>query len=150
MVSVEKSTFSTGPYGDSGYAVRVQVRNGTSKEREIKYTGFGGEGAGHMSLILSDDSSYTVASSTGSYITDFYAFSSTTLAPGANANATLKFIVPAEVLSSPATPKKLLIAVDPKAINPNYSGFRYPIADPSFRVFLKCKTSVKSADGKTP
>lgn len=61
-----------------------------------------------------------------------------TAAPGSAVNSSLKFYPAQAVLdSADIKPKKLLIEIDPKAINPNIT-LHYAIADPSFRVKLDC------------
>jgi hypothetical protein len=138
VLSVAKGTFTSD--GDTGYAVKMQLRNGTSKEREVKYTGFGGTRNAHINLVMSDDTSVSVQT-LGSYLTDFNTFITTSVPPGAAVNVTLKFVLAKDALTGSATPKKLLVEVDPKTIFPDYADLHYPIADPSFRVFLNCTKS---------
>ncbi len=132
--------FERGTYGggDAGYAVRVQLRNGTAKQEIVSYTGVGGEYGRNINLVMSDDSSVPVET-VGSNTADYNAFIKATVPPGAAANGSLKFYPAKTVLDTPGiVPKKLLIEIDPKAINPNILPFHYPLADPSFRVHLDC------------
>lgn len=134
VLGVEKGTY----YGTPGYAVKVQLRNGTSKQETVSYTGFGGEYGRNVNLIMSDDSSISVET-VGSNTTDWNAFRGANVPPGAADNGSFKFYPTQSVLdSADIKPKKLLIEIDPKAINPNIRPFHYPIADPSFRVKLDC------------
>jgi len=133
VLSFEKGMY----YGTAGYAVKIQLRNGTSKQLQVSYTGVGGEYGRNINLIMSDDSSVpveTVGSNTGDYV----AFIKASAAPGSAVNSSLKFYPAQAVLdSADIKPKKLLIEIDPKAINPNIT-LHYAIADPSFRVKLDC------------
>jgi len=136
VLSFEKGTY----FGTAGYAVKLQLRNGTSKQLQVSKTGLGGEYGRNINLIMSDDSSVPVES-VGSNTADYAAFTGASAPPGAAVNASLKFYPAQSVLdSADIKPKKLLIEIDPTAINPDYKHdhFRYPINDPSFRAKLDC------------
>jgi hypothetical protein len=124
--------------GDTGYAVRVQLRNGTKKQIYVKGSGFAGQRNRNINLVMSDDTTYPVATN-GSYTTAYDALISSTVPPGAAVNATFDFVVPKAALDGSATPKKLLVEVDRQAIFPDErSSVKYSTADPSFRVKLDC------------
>ena len=115
----------------TGIGVRVQVRNGTSRELAPDETGFSDINGRGIDLAF-DDENTSEAVSAGTNLTE--ALLDKKLPPGAATTLTIYFPYSAE---KNAKPVKLLVAVDPHAAN-NYAHVKYSVKNPSFRVHLDC------------
>lgn len=125
---------SVAPYevsGQPGYAVAVEVRNGTSKTIELGNTGVAGRGQG-VQLVTSSGDALTLDD------VDYQHLGYTDVIQGGHAARKLLFHFPPGTQDAASQkPAKFIMLVD-KAAARNDGHVRYTIADPSFRVNLTC------------
>ncbi len=115
----------------TGVAVRLQLRNGTSKEIAPDETGFSDINGRGIDLAY-DDENMVGAASSGTNLTE--ALLDKKLPPGAASTVAIYFPDGPEKGAKPA---KLLIAVDPHSAH-NYAHVKYSTTSPSFRIHLDC------------
>ncbi|MFB9993869.1 hypothetical protein ACFFLM_18075 [Deinococcus oregonensis] len=121
--------------GRPGWAVQVEIRNGTQIDTKMFSTGVSPLGSG-IYLSLANGETLNVAGGMDPLVY-------TSLPPGGMARSTLKFfrvygVTPEQSAAQP--PTKLLFSADPKGPVLNYtpSQARYTVPDPTFRVDLIC------------
>ncbi|UQN09213.1 hypothetical protein [Deinococcus sp. QL22] len=118
-----------------GWAVKLEVRNGTQKTTSLMNTGFGASSGGSQpALILADGSTLTLNDS------DFLKPWSQDVLQGGVNTFTLRFSYPGGTTAGQARalkPSKLILQINGKL--PSYSEVKYSIPDPSLRVNLSCK-----------
>ena len=115
----------------TGVGVRLQLRNGMSKEIAPDETGFSDINGRGIDLAYDDENTVNVASS-GTNLTP--ALLDKKLAPGAASTVMIYFPDGPE---KGAKPVKLLIDVNPRSSS-NYAHVQYSTKSPSFRIHLDC------------
>ena len=115
----------------TGVGVKVQVRNGTSKELSPDQTGFSDINGRGIDLAYDDENAVNAVTA-GVGLTEN--LMDKKLPPGGAATVTIYFPYGPDKTAKPA---KLLIAVDGKSPN-NYAHVKYSVKDPSFRIKLDC------------
>jgi len=126
VLSVAPATVNDG-VTVKGTGIRLQIRNGTSKDLELDNAGFDSNARG-ISLVYDDDSQYQLATVSG-----FYALQQ--VPPGGAYVTTLNFVT--THAPDTAKPAKLLIAQYPDKLHT--PGVHFTTKSPSFRVHLDCK-----------
>jgi hypothetical protein len=115
----------------TGVGVRLQLRNGTSREIAPDETGFSDINGRGIDLAYDDENTVSAADS-GTNLTQ--ALLDKKLAPGAAATVMIYFPDGPEKGAKPA---KLLIDVNPHSSS-NYAHVQYSTKSPSFRIHLDC------------
>lgn len=128
------SVDTAAPYNDgmqtTGIGVKIQVKNGTSKEMAPDQTGFSDVNGRGVDLVYDNDNSANLANA-GGYTANLMDKS---LPPGGGSTITLYFPYDSDKSAKPA---KLLIAVDQSSPN-NTKHVHYSTKSPSFRIHLDC------------
>lgn len=123
----------SGDPGTPGYAVRVQIRNGSHRTLSLANSGISGNGTG-VELVTVDGNTLDL---------DVGDFQKTVFRPipqGGSYTAQFHYYFPSGTTETPdlSKPDKFLFQIDPHAGGLRDVGVRYPIADPSFRVRMSC------------
>lgn len=130
VLSVDPAATYNDGTQSTGVGVKVQVRNGTSKEMAPDETGFSDINGRGIDLAYDDENTVNLANA-GGYTENLM---DKKLPPGGAATITLYFPYGPDKTAKPA---KMLIAVDPHA-STNYKHVKYSTKAPSFRIHLDC------------
>ncbi|MBB6015715.1 hypothetical protein ACFP9V_04865 [Deinococcus radiopugnans] len=118
-----------------GWAVKLEVRNGTQKTTSLMSTGFGASSGGSQpALVLTDGSTLALNDS------DFLKPWSQDVLQGGVNTFTLRFSYPTgttEAQAQALKPSKFILQINSDL--PPYLGVKYSVPDPSLRVQLTCK-----------
>lgn len=131
VISIDPAAAYNDGTAETGIGVKIQVRNGTSKELAPDETGFSDINGRGIDLAYDDENTVNVVGS-GTNLTA--ALLDKKLPPGGASTITMYFPYGPDKTAKPA---KLLIAVDPKSPN-NYAHVTYSVKNPNFRVKLNC------------
>ncbi|PYE50583.1 hypothetical protein [Deinococcus yavapaiensis] len=116
-----------------GWAVNLEVRNGSNKSLSLMSAGFGSEPFTRFVLVQPDGKTLKVDEN------DVLEAWSKNVVPGGVMTFTLKFSHPRGTpLQGVPRPNKFLVLIDPKI--PDYVGVKFTVPDPSVRVQLDCKS----------
>lgn len=114
-----------------GFAVNLEVRNGTSKSLSLMSAGFGADPFNRFVLVLPDGNNLKLDEN------DLLRVWSRELLPGGVMTFALRYAHARGVPYDTAPrPNKFVMNVDPKV--PEYVGVKFPMSDPSLRVRLDC------------
>lgn len=133
VISLEPTTEPYSAPQVPGWAVRLEVRNGTKKSLAMMNTGIGASsGGGQPTMVLPDGNTLRF------FEGDFLKPWSTSLLPGGIMTFTLRFFFPRDTTDAQVQrPAKFIMEINPKI--PDYVGVKYAVPDPSLRVRLDCQ-----------
>lgn len=133
VISVDPAAGYNDGSAVTGVGVKLQLRNGTSREMPPDETGFSDINGHGIDLEYDDENTVNVVGA-GTGLTENLLDKK--LPPGAASTVTIYFPYGPD---KAAKPSKLLIAVDPKSAN-NRRHAHYTTPNPSFRIKLDCNT----------
>ena len=131
VLSVDPAASYNDGTAETGVGVKLQLRNGTSKELAADESGFSDINGKGIDLAYADENTVNAVSA-GTGLTA--SLLDKKLPPGGAATVTIYFPYGPD---KTAKAVKLLIAVDGHSAH-NYAHVKYSVKDPSFRVNLTC------------